>query len=139
MTALLLSICQVGGAFFRNWRTCMQNYNVSDLWFIRTFHEFKNYKSARSFSWNLVYLFILLACFICFCAAFHRHFCSEGYRNFCSEAHCEKQRKSRWNKLICTVNFVHSYCQNIGETIGCADQFFFECMNSLSVIFWTKL
>ena len=28
-----------------------------------------------------------LACFICFCAAFHRHFCSEGYRNFCSEAH----------------------------------------------------
>ena len=30
------------------------------------------------------------ACFICFCAAFHRNFCSEGYRNL-----CEKQRKSR--------------------------------------------
>ena len=39
---------------------------------------------------------VMKACFICFCAAFHRNFCSVGYRNF-----CEKQRKSRWNKLIC--------------------------------------
>ena len=29
---------------------------------------------------------MLIACFICFCAAFHRNFCSVGYRNFCSEA-----------------------------------------------------
>ena len=26
----------------------------------------------------------ILACFFCFCAAFHRNFCSVGYRNFCS-------------------------------------------------------
>ena len=36
----------------------------------------------------------ILACFICFCAAFHRNFCNPHYRNF-----CEKQHKSRWNKL----------------------------------------
>ena len=35
------------------------------------------------------------ACFICFCAAFHRNFCTPHYRNF-----CEKQRKSRWNNLM---------------------------------------
>ena len=60
-----------------------------------------------------------LACFICFCAAFRRNFCSEPHhRNF-----CEKQRKSRWNKLIAPAIFGHFF-STLGKNWGCQSPYF---------------
>ena len=42
------------------------------------------------------------ACFFCFFAAFHRNFCYPHYRNF-----CEKQRKSRRNKIWNWTSYVY--------------------------------
>ena len=51
------------------------------------------------------FLVKILACFLCFCAAFHRNFCAPHYRNF-----CEKQRKSRGNKLISCLHLNICWC-----------------------------